>query len=284
MSQGNLLSVFVEDSPGPAPAGTGRTPDFGRGRPERRRSPVTATTPGHQFLPAGLPRLAVGSWRVDPARRMRLLPPGPSAGRCSGACRSRAGCSLPSRSRIPPRGWPPGRAPSAPGHLCWTGCWPGPASWTPGPSRRSASGPSCWPGSRPDGGPSAACRSRTPSMNWPARLDLHLGGTAARRLPRASVVASSWVIDSQVGNPPADPRTWPPHRDDVLIVPRTGHVSALRIAEPAPGQCDARRTRPLAWLNRPALLCVLVVESETTAAPCGTRPAGTAGPQEETNV
>jgi polyisoprenoid-binding protein YceI len=29
---------------------------------------VTATTPGHQFLPAGLPRLAVGSWRVDPAR------------------------------------------------------------------------------------------------------------------------------------------------------------------------------------------------------------------------
>jgi hypothetical protein len=30
--------------------------------------PVTATTPGHQFLPAGLPRLAVGSWRVDSAR------------------------------------------------------------------------------------------------------------------------------------------------------------------------------------------------------------------------
>jgi polyisoprenoid-binding protein YceI len=29
--------------------------------------PVT-TTPGHQFLPAGLPRLAAGSWRVDPAR------------------------------------------------------------------------------------------------------------------------------------------------------------------------------------------------------------------------
>ena len=29
---------------------------------------MTATTPGHRFLPAGLPRLAVGSWRVDPAR------------------------------------------------------------------------------------------------------------------------------------------------------------------------------------------------------------------------
>jgi polyisoprenoid-binding protein YceI len=29
---------------------------------------VTATTPGHQFLPAGLPRLAAGGWRMDPAR------------------------------------------------------------------------------------------------------------------------------------------------------------------------------------------------------------------------
>ncbi len=33
------------------------------------------------------------------------------------------------------------------------------------------------------------------------------------------------------GNRPADSRTWPPHRDDVLIVPRTGHV-----------KCDAGRT------------------------------------------
>ncbi len=29
---------------------------------------MTATTSDHRFLPAGLPRLAVGSWRVDPAR------------------------------------------------------------------------------------------------------------------------------------------------------------------------------------------------------------------------
>ena len=29
---------------------------------------MTATMPGHQFLPAGLPRLAVGSWRVDAGR------------------------------------------------------------------------------------------------------------------------------------------------------------------------------------------------------------------------
>jgi polyisoprenoid-binding protein YceI len=30
--------------------------------------PVTATTPGHRFLPAGLPQPTAGSWRVDPAR------------------------------------------------------------------------------------------------------------------------------------------------------------------------------------------------------------------------
>ena len=29
---------------------------------------MTATTSDHRFLPAGSPRLAVGSWRVDPAR------------------------------------------------------------------------------------------------------------------------------------------------------------------------------------------------------------------------
>ncbi len=29
---------------------------------------MTATTPGHRFLPAGLPRPTAGSWRVDPAR------------------------------------------------------------------------------------------------------------------------------------------------------------------------------------------------------------------------
>ena len=29
---------------------------------------MAATTSDHRFLPAGLPRLAVGSWRVDPAR------------------------------------------------------------------------------------------------------------------------------------------------------------------------------------------------------------------------
>jgi polyisoprenoid-binding protein YceI len=30
--------------------------------------PMTATTPGFELLPGGRPRLAAGSWRVDPAR------------------------------------------------------------------------------------------------------------------------------------------------------------------------------------------------------------------------
>jgi polyisoprenoid-binding protein YceI len=29
---------------------------------------VTTTTPGHEFVPAELPQLAAGNWRVDPAR------------------------------------------------------------------------------------------------------------------------------------------------------------------------------------------------------------------------
>ena len=34
---------------------------------------MTATTSDHRFLPAGSPRLAVGSWRVDPARSHALF-------------------------------------------------------------------------------------------------------------------------------------------------------------------------------------------------------------------
>jgi hypothetical protein len=46
----------------------------------------------------------------------------------------------------------------------------------PGPSRRSASGPNCCSGSRPDGGPSAPCRSRG------ARTARRADGRAARLL------------------------------------------------------------------------------------------------------
>jgi len=51
----------------------------------------------------------------------------------------------------------------------------------------------------------------------------------------------------QVGDQPADPRTWPPHRDDVLSFPRTGHVSSW--ASPS----SALRPVPAtaAWWLRP---------------------------------
>src|SRR5690348_11892598 len=55
---------------------------------------------------------------------------------------------------------------------------------------------------------------------------------AAGRRPLAGRPARSHASFA-ARNPPADPGTRPPHRDEVLIVPRTGHVT-----------CDARRTPP----------------------------------------
>jgi hypothetical protein len=71
--------------------------------------------------------------------------------------------------------------------------------------------------------PRSARRARGAAADHPADA---LG--AAHMKPRGR---QQLVIDSLVRDPPADPRTWPPHRDDVLIVPRTGHV-----------KCDAGRT------------------------------------------
>jgi polyisoprenoid-binding protein YceI len=56
------------------------------------------------------------------------------------------------------------------------------------------------------------------------QLDLHLGDTRPDSFPRI-LVASSWGHRLQADNQPADPRTRPPRRDDVLIFPSTGHVS-----------------------------------------------------------
>jgi hypothetical protein len=85
----------------------------------------------------GRPRLPAGSWRVDPAHSHAWF-----AARVAGR---------PVRGRLPLAGgvligepvedsvtrcWPRGRARSAPGHRGWTGCWRGPASRTPGLSRR----------------------------------------------------------------------------------------------------------------------------------------------------
>ena len=65
------------------------------------------------------------------------------------------------------------------------------------------------------------------------RFDLRLDDPQPGGPPRLKV-ASSWVIDSQWVTRQRIPGTRPPHRDDVLIVSRTGHV-----------KCDARRTPPV---------------------------------------
>ena len=70
-SDKNLLPVLVQAG-SRAPYGTraGYLARRADGCPVRpvKGIPVTATTPGHQFLPSGSARLPVGSWRVDPAR------------------------------------------------------------------------------------------------------------------------------------------------------------------------------------------------------------------------
>jgi hypothetical protein len=55
------------------------------------------------------------------------------------------------------------------------------------------------------------------------RLALHLGGT--RQDGSAHPHHQQLGHRLQVDNPPVHPRTRPPHPDDVLMFPRTGHVS-----------------------------------------------------------
>ena len=153
---------------------------------------------------------------------MRRLPRAAAASRCGGTCPWPAGWSSPTRSRIRRRASPPIRARSAPVHRRWTGCWPGRDSWTPRPSRRSASGPSCWRGSPLAGGPSAACGSRMRSMNWPASStcagDTRPGGRPARH--DRQQLGDRLTLDNQS----LGPGTQPPRRDHVLVFARTGDV------------------------------------------------------------
>ena len=51
---------------------------------------MSATMPGRRFLPAGMPRPAVGSWRVDPARSQASFA-ARAAGRPVGGCLPLAG-------------------------------------------------------------------------------------------------------------------------------------------------------------------------------------------------
>jgi hypothetical protein len=136
---------------------------------QAKEIPMTATTPGIELLPGGQPRLAAGSWRVDPERSYASFAARVAGWPVRGRLRLTGGVLIrepveDSTARLAARA----SAVSTGSPGAWTGCWRVPASWMPGPSLRSASGQSCWSGFRLDGGPSAACRSRTPSMNWPA--------------------------------------------------------------------------------------------------------------------
>ena len=204
---------------------------------------MTATMPGHQFLPAGLPRLAVGSWRVDPARSHASF-----AARAAG--RSVRGhlpltgrvlitepiedstARLTARTSAISTGSPLlDRLLAGPGFLD--------AGAFPEISFRSellAWVPAGW---RAVGRLQVKDTEHELACRFDLRLDdLQPGG------PRASEVASSWVIDSRWITRQRIPGTRPPHRDDVLIVPRTGHVSAPA-RRTALGQCDTRRTPPV---------------------------------------
>ncbi len=70
------------------------------------------------------------------------------------------------------------------------------------------------------------------------RFDLHLDDPQPGRPPRLKV-ASSLVIDSQWVTRQRIPCTRSPHRDDVLIVSRTGHVGVIHVAPVS--RCPAER-------------------------------------------
>ena len=127
---------------------------------------------------------------------MRLLPPGPSVGLCSGACRSRAGCSLPtpiedSTARLAARtstistGSPLlDRLLAGPGFLD--------AVTYPEISFRSEL--LAWV---PAGWRAVGCLNvRGTEHDLACQLDLRLGGTRPDGSPRI-LVAGSWVIDSR---------------------------------------------------------------------------------------
>jgi hypothetical protein len=182
---------------------------------------VTATTPGHPFLPAGLPRPAAGGW-TRPGR-MRLSPPGPSAGLCSGVpLTGRVLITEPikdSTARLAARtsaistGSPLlDRLLAGPGFLD--------AVTYPEISFRSE-----LPAWVPAGWRTVGCLNvRGTEHELACQLDLHLGDTRPDSFPRI-LVASSWGHRLEADNQPTDPRTRPPRRDDVLIFPSTGHVS-----------------------------------------------------------
>ena len=185
---------------------------------------VTTTTPGMQLPPGGQPRLAAGSWRVDPAQSDASF----AASVVGRPVRGRLPLSgevlitepiedstarLAARAGAVSTGSPVlDRLLAGPGFLD--------AVAYPEISFRSellAWVPAGWRAvgrlQVKNAEHELACQSR--SAPW---------RHAAGRLP-AHPHHQQLGHRLQVGNQPVDSRTWPPHRDDVLMFPRTGHVS-----------------------------------------------------------
>jgi polyisoprenoid-binding protein YceI len=157
---------------------------------------VTAAAPGHQFLPAGLPRLAAGSWRVDPAR--------------SDACFAARAVGRPVLGRVPLTGWVLITEPiedstarlAARTSAISTGspvldrllAGPGFLDAVTYPEIGFRSELLAWV---PAGWRTVGCLNvRGNEHELACQLDLHLGGTGPDGSPRI-LVGGSWVIDSR---------------------------------------------------------------------------------------
>ena len=157
---------------------------------------MIVTTPGHRFLPAGLPRPTAGSWRVDPARSQVSFA-ARAAGRPMGGHLPLTGrvliaepiedstVRLAARASAISTGSPwLDRLLAGPGFLD--------AAAYPEIGFRSEL--LAWV---PAGWRAVGCLNvRGTEHELACQLDLHLGGTRPDGSPRI-LVASSWVIDSR---------------------------------------------------------------------------------------
>jgi polyisoprenoid-binding protein YceI len=180
---------------------------------------VTAAMPGQRFLPAGLSRPTAGSWRVDPARSQASFA-ARVAGRPVGGRLPLAGRVLMAEPIEDSTVWL-----AASTSAISTG-----APWLD----RLLTGPGFLDACAfPEIGFRSELLAWVPA-GWRAVGRLQVKGAEHELACRFDLRPDDLGHRLAVGNPPADSRTRPPHRDDVLSVSRTGHV-----------KCDARRTPPV---------------------------------------
>jgi hypothetical protein len=159
---------------------------------------VTTTTPGMQLPPGGQPRLVAGSWRVDPAQ--------------SHASFAASVVGRPVRGRLPLTGGVQITEPIEDSTARLIARASAVSTGSPLLDRLLA-------------GPGFLDAGTYPEISFRSEL---LAWVPAGRLPRHRY-HQQLGHRLRVGNPPVDPRTWPPHHDDVLMFPRTGHVTRCSI-------------------------------------------------------